>query len=414
MTGRPGHPTDAVIERELERYLVERRMTRRQLLEAVTALGAAVALAPIVAACTNAGLAPSTAPSTGPSVAPPSTAPSEVAVASATPEPTPVPSPESELFVYNWDQYIGEDTVTKFQDQTGIAVHYDKFPDADTQMTKLRSDGKGGGYDVSYPASTELPSLISDGVVLKLDKSLIPNISNLRPEWSNPAYDPGNAYSVPNYWWTTGFAWDPKKVPGNLTTWDALFDPASRGHMGMLDDQREVFAVAGFKLGIDPNTTDEAQLDQMLNLLEQQKPLLRKYTDDDIGDMTSGNLWISHAWSGDWYQMIADKPTIKYVIPTTGAVRGNDTMVVLSGAPHPIAAQLWINFNLDGQISAGNTNYIGYMGPNAAAEQYIDDAIKGDPRLNPPQAVIDKLVELIFLPPTDLDKYTQRWNALRA
>ena len=79
-------------------------------------------------------------------------------MASATPEPTPVPSPESELFVYNWDQYIGEDTVTKFQDQTGIAVHYDKFPDADTQMTKLRSDGKGGGYDVSYPASTELPS----------------------------------------------------------------------------------------------------------------------------------------------------------------------------------------------------------------------------------------------------------------
>jgi putrescine transport system substrate-binding protein len=89
-------------------------------------------------------------------------------------------------------------------------------------------------------------------------------------------------------------------------------------------------------------------------------------------------------------------------------------MVVLSGAPHPIAAQTWINFNLDAQISAGNTNYIGYMGPNAAAEQYIDDAIKGDPRLNPPQAVIDKLVELIFLPPADLDKYTQRWNALRA
>ena len=414
MTGRPGDPTDAIIERELERYLVERRMTRRQLLEAVTALGAAVALAPIVAACQNAGLAPSAAPSTEPSIAPPSTAPSEVAVASATPEPTPVPSPEKELFVYNWDQYIGEDTVSKFQDQTGIQVHYDKFPDADTQMTKLRSDGKGGGYDVSYPASTELPSLISDGVVLKLDKSLIPNISNLRPEWSNPAYDPGNAYSVPNYWWTTGFAWDPKKVPGNLTTWDALFDPASHGHIGMLDDQREVFAVAGFKLGLDPNTTDEAQLDQMLNLLEQQKPLLRKYTDDDIGDMTSGNLWISHAWSGDWYQMIADKPNIKYVIPTTGAVRGNDTMVVLSGAPHPIAAQTWINFNLDPQISAGNTNYIGYMGPNAAAEQYIDDAIKGDPRLNPPQAVIDKLVELIFLPPTDLDKYTQRWNALRA
>ncbi len=251
-------------------------------------------------------------------------------------------------------------------------------------------------------------------MLLKLDKSLIPNIANLRPEWQNPGYDPNNTYSVPNYWWTTGYVWDPAKVPGDQTTWDALFDPASTGHIGMLDDQRETFAVAAFKLGLDPNTTDEAQLDQMLALLEQQKPLLRKYTSDDIGDMTSGNLWICHAWSGDWFQMIADKPKLNYVVPGNGSIRGNDVLVVTSGAPHPIAAHLWIDFNLDAQISAGNTNYIGYMGPNAAADQYIDDTIKGDPRLNPPADVLAKLVELAFLAPADLDKYTQRWNALRA
>jgi spermidine/putrescine-binding protein len=182
----------------------------------------------------------------------------------------------------------------------------------------------------------------------------------------------------------------------------------------MLDDQREVFAVAGFKLGLDPNTTSESDLDQMLALLEQQKPLLRKYTDDDIGDMTSGNLWMSHAWSGDWYQMIADKPKIQYVVPQPGAVRGNDTIVILSGAKHPIAAHLWLNFNLDANVSAENTNYIGYMGPNAAAEQLIDPAITGDPRLNPPADILAKLVELAYLAPADLDKYTQRWNALRA
>ena len=89
-------------------------------------------------------------------------------------------------------------------------------------------------------------------------------------------------------------------------------------------------------------------------------------------------------------------------------------MVVLSGAPHPIAAHLWINFNLDAQISADNTNYIGYMGPNDAALQYIDKTITDDERLNPPAAIRDKLVELLFLAPADLDKYTQRWNQLRA
>jgi spermidine/putrescine transport system substrate-binding protein len=406
---------DARIEHELSRYLAEHQMTRRELLGRMTALGAAVALAPVVAACASADITP--APSVAPSVggAP---SPSEAAAASpsaaASVAPSALPSPESELFVYNWDAYIGEQTVARFEEKYGVQVKYDKFPDADTQMAKLRSDGKGGGYDVSYPASTEIPSLIKDGVILKLDKSLIPNAVNLRPEWTNPGYDPGNQYSMPNYWWTTGYAWDPDKVTGDQTTWDALFNSQYSGHLGMLDDQREVFAVAGFKLGLDPNTTDTGDLDKMLALLEQQKPLLRKYTDDDIGDMTSGNLWMSHAWSGDWYQMIQDKPKIQYVVPQPGAVRGNDTMVVLSGAPHPIAAQLWVNFNLDAEVSAGNTNYIGYMGPNAAAEQYIDPAIRNDPRLNPPADVLAKLVELAYLAPNDLDKYTQRWNELRA
>ena len=412
MTSQPVDPT-VDIERALERYLVEQRMTRRQLLTRVAAVGAAVALAPIVAACSPAAVAstaPSAAPAT-PSLPPPSAAP---ASAAPTPSPTPQPSPEAELYVYNWDGYIGDKTVPGFEAKYGIKVRYDKFPDADTQMTKIRSDGKGGGYDVSYITSTEIPALIKDGVLLKLDKSLIPNAANLRPEWQSPAYDPGNAYSMPNYWWTTGFAWNPDKIPADLTTWDALFDASYKGHMGMLDDQREVFAVAGFKLGLSPNTTSDADLDQMLALLQGQKPLLRKYTDDDIGDMTSGDLWISHAWSGDWYQMIADKPKTKYVVPATGAVRGNDALVVMAGAPHPIAAQLWIDYNLDAQVSANNTNFIGYMGPNAAAEPLIDPAITGDVRLNPPQAILDKLVELLYLPPADLDKYTQRWNALRA
>jgi spermidine/putrescine-binding protein len=411
MTHGPNDPATTV-ERELDRYLFERRMSRRELLERVAAFGAAVALAPIVAACsqaTGASPSPSPAPSaTSGSAATPS------ANAAPTPSPTPVPSPEAELFIYNWDAYIGDQTVANFQKKYSIKVKYDKFPDADTQMTKLRSDGKGGGYDVSYPASTEIPSLIKDGVLLALDPSLIPNAANLRPEWANPGYDPGNKYSMPNYWWTTGFAWDPSKIADDLATWDALWDDRFKGHLGMLDDQREVFAVAGFKLGLSPNTTSTTDLDQMLTVLQQQKPLLRKYTDDDIGDLTSGQLWITHAWSGDWYQMIADKPKTKYVVPATGAVRGNDTLVVLSGAKHPIAAQLWINFNLDAQVSAANTNYIGYMGPNAAAEALIDPAIKNDLRLNPPKFIMDKLVELLYLAPVDLDKYTQRWNALRA
>ncbi len=114
------------------------------------------------------------------------------------------------------------------------------------------------------------------------------------------------------------------------------------------------------------------------------------------------------------YQMTADKPNMKYVIPTEGAIRGSDTMVITSGRQHPVAANLWIDFNLDAEVSAANSNYIGYIGPNRPPRQTIDPAMLSDPSLNPDAETFDKLIELIQLEGANLDKYTQRWNALRA
>ncbi len=406
------------LERELIRVMLERRITRRQLLERLSLAGTAVILAPIAAACSS-GATPTTAASAAATAAAsaaagtPAASASAEALATASAAPTPEPTPESDLYIYNWDQYIGDTTVQDFEAKyPGIKVKYDKFPDAATQITKIRSDGKGGGYDVTYPASTEIPGLSRDGVIQPLNLGLIPNVANLAADWTNPTYDPGNKNSMPNYWWTTGFAWNPDKVQGDQTSWESLWNAQYSGHLGMLDDYQEVFAVAAFRLGFDPNTLDEAQLDQSLALLEQQKPLLRKYTQDDIGDLTSGSLWMTHAWSGDYWQMLYDKPKTKYVIPSEGAVRGSDTMVVLSGAPHPVAANLWINFNLDAQVSANNSNYIGYMGPNAAAQQLIDPAILSNPDINPSKETLDQLVELVQLEGADLDKYTSRWTTL--
>ena len=402
-------PPNLSFDEALAIHLAEHGWTRREFLARMAYFGAAATLAPVLAACA--------AGSAGPTVAPTATpGPTETpgATPTATPAPTPVPTPEKELFIYNWDQYIGDHTVADFETKYGIKVKYDLFPDEATQIAKIQSDGKGGGYDVTYPASTWLPTFVADKTVRAIDPSLIPNLANLSPDWRNPGYDPGNKYSVPNYWWTTGYAWNPSKVTGSPTSWAELWDPNLKGHLSMLDDVREVFAAAAFRLNLSPNTTDVADLDKILTLLQQQKPLVRIWTEDDIGDLTSGQVWITHAWSGDWYQMIADKPDTKYVIPSEGSIKGSDTMVILSGAPHPIAAHLWINYNLQADVSAANTNYIGYMGPNEAAVSLIDPTISGDPRLNPPADVLAKLVELAYLAPADLSKYTDRWNLLRA
>src|SRR4051794_31495815 len=397
------------LERELTRYLAERRMSRRYLLDRVAKLGAFAALAPVIAACTSSTA--SAAPSSTSTTAPPSASASAAAVAPASAEPTPVPSPEGELFVYNWADYMGEDVIPSFEKKTGVKVTLDFFDNYDTMYAKIGQDG--GGYDVTFPTSVDIPALLARNLVQPLDQSLIPNLVNLGAEWTNPGYDPGNAHSIPYMWWTTGVAYDTDKIKDTLTSWSALWDERFAKHIAVLDDSREAFATALFRLGKDPNTTNDADLDAALGLLQQQKPLVRVYTTDDIGVLSNGDAWVSHAWGSDVYQVTEERPSVKFYIPEEGGVRGSDTAVLLANAKHPIAAQLFLNHLLDAQVSAANTNFIGYMGPNAAAKQYIDPTILADPTVNPDQAVVAKLAELLDLG-SDLEKYTSRWETLRA
>ena len=394
------------LEEALVRYLVRERLTRRDLLERISRFGAAAALAPVIAACTTGGA--STAPSLAPTSAP-TAAPASEGVASA--EPTPVPEPEAELFVYNWTDYIGEDTIPSFEEKYGVKVTYDFFSNTDEAYAKLGSDG--GGYDISFPISVDVPAFIEKGALLELDKSLIPNIVNLGAEWADPGYDPGNRYSVPYMWWTTGVAYDTSRIDETLTSSKALWDPRWSQHISMLDDFQEVFALALIQLGFSANTTDTGEMDQALALLQEQKPLVRVYSTDTVGTMSSGDVWIGHIWGADLYQISQENENVVYFVPEEGGIRGSDVIGVFSGAKHPIAAQLFINHLLDAEVSAANTNYIGYMGPNAAAREFIDPAILADPAVNPDEAIIAKLQELLDLGQDVRDEYLTRWQTLR-
>jgi spermidine/putrescine transport system substrate-binding protein len=385
-----------------------RPLSRRRFLGRMAAIGAGGAMVPILAACGGGATAsPSAAPSVGPTGTPSPSGPTP------SPEPTPVPSPEGELFVYNYADYIGEETIPSFEDKYGVKVTYDSFENYETMTAKIST--ANSGYDVTFATGVDVPGFLArnPALVQPLDLSLIPNRANLGPEWQDPGYDPGNAHSMPYMWWTTGFAYDTAEISEDLTSWAALWDARWKGKMAMLDDYRETFAAALIRLNYSINTTSDAELDAALALLQEQKPLLRKYTADDIGDLSSGDVWVCHAWGSDVYQVTSEKPSVKYVIPAEGGVRGSDAMVLLAGAKHPIAAHLFINHMLDAQVSAANTNFIGYMGPNEAAKEFIDPAILDDPTVNPAKAAIDKLQEILDLG-ADLQKYQERWTKLRA
>ncbi len=386
------------VGRSLARLMRERRITRRQMLGQMAGLGALATVGSVAAACAG-GATPSPAASAA-SAAP-----------SGSPEPTPEPTPESELYVYNYADYIGENTIPSFEDKYGIKVTYDFFDTYETMTAKISTGNSG--YDVTFATGVDVPGFLARGLVQPLDLALIPNVANLAPEWQSPGYDPGNQHSMPYMWWTTGFGYDTEMVPEELTSWAALWDERWKGKIAMLDDYRETFAVALIRLGYSINTTSDAELDEALSLLREQKPLLRKYTADDIGDLSSGDVWLCHAWGADVSQAATERESLTYVIPEEGGIRGSDAMVLLAKAPHPIAANLFINHMLDAEVSADNTNYIYYMGPNEAAKAYIDPAILDDPTLNPDKAAVDKLQELLDLGP-DLEKYQTRWTTLRA
>jgi len=374
----------------------------------MAAFGTLATISGIAAACRAAITAP------GPTPAPSAVAPIPPTVAPATSNRTPGPSPEAELRIYGWDGYLAGDSISSFEKRYGIKVTYESFVDEPTQLDTLRRDGRGGGYDVSYVGSTAVPGFVQDGIVRPVDPSLVPNLANLAPEWQSPGYDPDNRHSIPNYWWTTGYAWDPAKLPGAYTRWADLWSSGLDGRLGMLDDMRQAFAAGALVLGLDPNTTDESDLDAILAKLQELRPHVGRWTFDPIGDIQGSDIWITQCSSRDWSHMTPDLPDAQYVIPAEGAVRGNDTLAILSGARHPIAAHLWLDYSLEPQVAANNANAIGSMSPNGAALDLLDAAIKGDLRLNPPADVVARLHDLAALAPADLDRYTERWDLLRA
>ncbi len=393
------------LEKELVRYMVERRVTRRELLERIAVVGGAAALAPVIAACTSTGGAASPSAATSPSAAPSSAAPT------ATPEPTPVPSPEAELNILNWTDYLADEVIKSFEQANNVKVTQSFFSTTDEMYTKLGEDG--GDYDISFPISVDVPNMIERGVIKKLDQSFLTNKGNLGTEWQNPGYDPGNQYTVPYMWWTTGVGYDPKRIKETPTSSKALWDARWKQHISMLDDWQEVFGLTLIQQGHSANSTNPAELDEALALLKEQKPLVRTYSTDTITTMTSGDVWIGHIWGADRFAIQESIPAFAYYIPSEGGVKGSDTVATFTGSPHPIAAQMFINHLLDAHNSALNTNLIYYMGPNAAAKEFIDPAILDDPTINPDQEIVDKLEELLNLGNDVKSEYLKRWQELR-
>jgi len=335
------------------------------------------------------------------------------------------------LNIYNWSDYIAEDTVAKFEKETGIKVRYDVYDGNETLEAKLMAGHSG--YDIVVP--TAFPFLdrqIKAGVYMKLDRSKIPNYKNLDPKLMArvAAADPGNEHAVIWMWGTDGIGYNVKAVEKVLpnapvNSLDMIFKPEivsklAKCGVTMLDSPTDVIPVALNYLGLDPDSQNPDDLKKAQDLLMSVRPYIKYFNSSQyINDLANGDICVAFGWSGDVFQA-ANRATeakngieIKYSIPKEGTLIWFDNMAIPKDAPHPELAYQWINFVLQPEIAAANSNYVAYANPVPASKPMVDEAVRDDPNIYPSEEVMDKL----FAVPTKSEKFTRlqtrAWTSIR-
>jgi putrescine transport system substrate-binding protein len=315
---------------------------------------------------------------------------------------------EKVLHVFNWSDYIAEDTVPNFEKQSGIKVTYDVFDSNDVLETRLLAGNSG--FDLVVPSASFLERQIKAGVFQKIDKSQIPNLQHMDPDIMNRVglHDPNNEYSVPYLWGTTGIGYNEdkiKKIFGDARpdSWNYVFDPKNAAKLkdcgiSLLDAPDEILKIVLAWIGRDPNSQKEEDLKAAEAKLTPIRPFVRKiHSSQYIDDLANGELCIAVGWSGDILQArdraeeAKQGVKISYAIPKEGTIVWFDMLAIPADAKHPKNAHAFINYLMEPQVAANNSNFVNYANGNAASLAMVSDEVKNDPGIYPTPEVKAKL-----------------------
>jgi putrescine transport system substrate-binding protein len=315
---------------------------------------------------------------------------------------------EKVLYVFNWSDYVAEDTIKNFEAKTGIKVTYDVYDSNDVLETRLLAGNSG--FDIVVPSASFLERQIKAGVFRELDKGQLPALSNMDPDIMQRValHDPNNAHSVPYLWGTTGIGYNEekiKKILGDtpLDSWNFIFDPAQIAKfkdcgVSVLDQSDEILKVTLAWMGRDPNSEKEEDLKAAEEKLMAIRPFIRKiHSSQYIEDLANGDLCIAVGWSGDILQArdraaeAGQKVVVKYAIPKEGTIVWFDMLAIPADAKHPQNAHAFINYLMDPQVAANNSNFVNYANGNAASLALVKDEVKNDPGVYPTPEVKAKL-----------------------
>jgi spermidine/putrescine transport system substrate-binding protein len=291
--------------------------------------------------------------------------------------PTDAPAPGGRIVVSNWDEYLPPDFVAEFTAATGIEVELALHATNEEIMGKIEA-ASGGGYDVVFVSAPFAEALRERGWAAQLDHGQMPNVANLYPEAANLSYDPGNRYSMPYAWGTTGLCYRSDLVDEEIDSWADLLTPSAdlAGKVTMLATDRWLLLPAQRMLGQSINSTDPAELEAAKQVLIDAKRTLLAYDDTTFYlRLVSGEAHLVQAWDGWCNYAIADETvgeSVSWVVPQEGSDLWVDTMVVLESSANKAAAHAFIDYVLRADVGAWVMENILYKVPNAAAVELLD------------------------------------------
>ncbi|MSO75513.1 MAG: extracellular solute-binding protein [Alphaproteobacteria bacterium] len=338
------------------------------------------------------------------------------------------------VHVYNWNDYIADDTLPRFEAASGIKTVYDVYDSNDVLEAKLLA-GKSG-FDLVFPtARPNAQRQIKAGVFRPLDKAKLANLGNVDPEIlaSLGDVDPGNRYVVPYMWGTTGLGINVAKVRAALgeaaagtPSWGLLFEPANAERLAkcgisILDDPNDGLAAMLTWLGRDPNSSQPNDLEAARAAYARIRKHVRYFhASKYINDLAGGHLCVAHGYSGDIIQArerarAAKAPIeIAYLLPREGAVLWTDVMAIPADAPHPDNAHKLIDFLLRPEIVAKVSNAIRYANANAPATALVDAQVRNDPSVYPPSELRGRLFALREMESEERRRLTRLWTRIKS
>ncbi len=335
------------------------------------------------------------------------------------------------VHVYNWSDYIGEQTLDDFREQHGIRVVYDVFDSNETLEGKLLA-GRSG-YDVVVPSDHFLARQVQAGVFQKLDRSKLPNWGNLEEHLMKQiaVNDPGNQYAVPYLWGTNGIGYNVDKVKEVLgvdviDSWAVLFEPENMEKLStcgvaFLDAADEMLPAALNYMGLDPNSTNAKDYDAVVEKLSKIRPYVTYFHSSKyVTDLANGDICVAAGFSGDVLQA-ADRAeeagngvNIAYSIPKEGGNLWFDVLAIPADAGNVDEAHAFINYLLEPAVIAGISDYVGYANPNKYADELMDEEVRNDPGVYPAQEVLDKLFISKPLPASAQRVKTRAWTRFKS